>query len=482
MARRSISTTWQIYYHEDLDEVFWEKYETLWRDTDNNSSFRSRNYIKYLVNKENATKDKILFSCGWYNGNLICIWPFTLKDGILEWIASNEVDYAIALMDKNIPIGELQKGIELAINLEGVRHVRLKKIPQWHLVFNILSKVSSDLKHKSYFFPFWICPSIENNKGQHQQDALHKAIYEKNKRLKSYENKLRKKDGFKFEVTQCDGNLKEWAQEFCDLHEIRWNKTPTPSLYIDQNERLHFFNQLQQWHKDKVSIRFSIMLGDERLAMCVGLLGNDRLIYHKIVYSSLYSELRPALILIRLMINWLLNNRKEIQIFDFGLGDEPYKSRFSNTQNKVHNFYFSHTKYSIMRLKMYVEKVIRMNSFYQYYWNKLINKHLRPLSYNLKYEINKVARGGKNAKIFRPDKNDKRVLINGTDHNRKKPIMRSEAYEYIEINNVYDKLDRSFILEMTYNSKYETHLEGNSLLWYKKNSDALFCVVVVPPG
>src|SRR5207249_7988988 len=115
------------------------------------------------------------------------------------------------------------------------------------------------------------CPVITVDPGPGAAERFRKEI-DRHKRVKSYYNRLSRERDCVFEVFDNDDSLEEWADQFCDIHEWRWNRTPTPSRYRSSDARATLIRNLKAWHADRLLMRFSIRIGGEPIAAVVGLL------------------------------------------------------------------------------------------------------------------------------------------------------------------------------------------------------------------
>jgi hypothetical protein len=144
-------------------------------------------------------------------------------------------------------------------------------------------------------------------------------------------------EGFGFEALADGAELDAWADEFCNVHEWRWNQTGTPSPYRDQAARDVMLEHLRAWSRDGVLRRFALRLDGQRHAFAACLAGNGRLLYYHVATSPSYSTLSLGRVLLRLIGIWASQNG--FLTLDLGVGDEAYKYEFATRTDmlwKVH--------------------------------------------------------------------------------------------------------------------------------------------------
>ncbi len=139
--------------------------------------------------------------------------------------------------------------------------------------------------------------------------------------------------GFAFKVVEDDSDLEDWVEDYCNAHELRWNLTSTPSKYRSEEQRRRMLAVMRAWGREGVSIRFSLEAEGRRIAFVAGLVARDRLIYYFVCYAPSHAAFSPMLVLIRRMVLWM--GQRGFTTLDFGVGGEPYKRRFADTDEPL---------------------------------------------------------------------------------------------------------------------------------------------------
>lgn len=123
-------------------------------------------------------------------------------------------------------------------------------------------------------------------------------------------------------------NLFPYLDGFFDQHVGRWAGSATPSLFLDERNR-GFYRELAMAMADNEWLVLSIVEFDGRpLAMHYGFDYNGSFLWYKPTFDRVYAKHSPGLVLLRYLIGYAIENQRGE--FDFTIGDEPFKARFSN--------------------------------------------------------------------------------------------------------------------------------------------------------
>jgi CelD/BcsL family acetyltransferase involved in cellulose biosynthesis len=120
---------------------------------------------------------------------------------------------------------------------------------------------------------------------------------------------------------------------FFAQHIKRWAGTPFPSLFLDGKQRA-FYHKLSEFVSSRGWLRFTrVSLDNEPVAFHFGFLFQNAFLWYKPCFDINGAHQSPGEVLLRAL---LLQSREEgAEVFDFGLGDEPFKSRFATRVDKV---------------------------------------------------------------------------------------------------------------------------------------------------
>ena len=124
--------------------------------------------------------------------------------------------------------------------------------------------------------------------------------------------------------------------EFFEQHVERWRKTPCPSLFNDPSQR-DFYTRLTRTSDDAGWLRFTRLVWNGRaIAAHFGFHYRGSYLWYKPSFAIELARRSPGEVLLRQLL--IAATREGAQTFDFGLGDEPFKRRFSTHVRQVHTW------------------------------------------------------------------------------------------------------------------------------------------------
>ncbi len=334
-----------LYIKTNFDEEirnFWKKQDEI----QNLNLFQS--YIwnsKILEHFYNDQKNQIQIFVVKENNEVIAILPFFKKKifgfSILSLIGDGFTDYNSILLKKDI-IHNQKKINEILIKL------RLYKNN-----FDVIH-FKNYIKNTSYYpiNPFSKFLNFKKNKktyGIKIQDDWKNFLKEKNllKFEKQINYALRKlKVDIKENFLIIDDDLKKKEIILKTLE----NKKKFSSLYSFEKVQNFFLDYeiLKRVHCCAIYDK-----SDELLASNIGILEKKKFIYYYPSYtlSREKNKYSPGSILLYCLIKFFFKNR--IELFDFGIGDESYKRKWSNISFDTFEYVYSHN------LKGKIYKIIK---------------------------------------------------------------------------------------------------------------------------
>jgi CelD/BcsL family acetyltransferase involved in cellulose biosynthesis len=115
---------------------------------------------------------------------------------------------------------------------------------------------------------------------------------------------------------------------FFDQHIARWANSASPSLFLNERNRA-FYRELATAMDGKEWLLLSIVeLNGLPLAIHYGFDYNSKLLWYKPSFDRAHAKHSPGLVLLRNLIGYAIEHGRDE--FDFTIGDEPFKSRFTN--------------------------------------------------------------------------------------------------------------------------------------------------------
>ena len=191
------------------------------------------------------------------------------------------------------------------------------------------------------------------------------------KRLKRYKKKL--KQLFEYTVSHYTGNqiTESLIDELACLHKERWEFDNIKSAFLDKKRKQNYL----VGRKNKVLTVISTK--DSILAVHYGVIFNNCLLFHTPVINIKYYEYSPHINFIEMLIleTALYCKENQIQVLDFGLGNEAYKNKYTNDYKDVFTYSLPLGIISIIRFKVlaFIKKLgvkDLLNSIYKMY-NKI---------------------------------------------------------------------------------------------------------------
>ncbi len=122
--------------------------------------------------------------------------------------------------------------------------------------------------------------------------------------------------------------IEPYLEVFFDQHVERWAGSSSPSLFLDERNRV-FYRELAASLAGKGWILFSVVeFNGEPVAFHYGFDYDGAVLWYKPSFSLAYASRSPGLVMVRGLIEYAMDHgRRE---FDFTVGDEPFKKRFTN--------------------------------------------------------------------------------------------------------------------------------------------------------
>jgi CelD/BcsL family acetyltransferase involved in cellulose biosynthesis len=385
-----MSLVWRLYAGDEANDILQGAWGTLWQADSWQSPFSAPHFLQF-AKRFAQEHGRIPWLLGGYSadGRLLAGWPLCLwPDGKLRFLQDEFCDHATCLATKDVSVEELAAGLNLALEQDAVTSLYLMNAAEWGPT---LASAKLALRQSSWqvtAFPAWKTPVLQATPDENGYAMLLDAVNKKN--LRNYANRLKRLPGYKFEVLTDDTDLDVWAHEFCNHHEFRWNQTTTPSIYRDPSQRQLLRDKLTSWCQDGSLVRFAICVDEGRIGFCIGLSNPSRLIHHKTIYSPAYHHTRAGTVLIRLIVQWMVEHQHTV--LDFGTGTEDYKLRFSNNIEDVWRIYGSPGRMSRTYWAAQLDRRIREDEKVGEWWQAWVNEGIRgTLFYRLTQVRNRAA-------------------------------------------------------------------------------------------
>ena len=368
--------------HSYPDQQFWDAYTELWANSAQRSVFQAPHFIRYLAKRYEQTLAVYQFCKG---GKLVGAAFFRNDDGTHKLLSEVKSDYNFIAIHKDCTEGDVK-------DFFGTLFKKIKK-QNWSLIINYqpswasyLRTLEAEGKASGLFLAVSkhsICPHVEAETPKGISEWFNGL-----KNFRYYVNRLKKQQNAVFEVFTGEEELDKWADQFCDCHVKRWEGTPTPSQY-NRTELQEFSREVfRTWAKDDLLTRFSIKIGDERIAFNIALRQGNALVGHAQAYNPEYAKFSPGKALMYFIGEWMSANGM-VKI-DFGKGGEAYKAGMTNGEQELYKIFISNYTNLPFVLKSKLETTIRANPNFIAVYRGKIKPKLQETKVRVKAEASKL--------------------------------------------------------------------------------------------
>ena len=269
----------------------------------------------------------------YYQNKPIAIFPLQIRIfkrvRILQWLGTNLIDYCCPIISGNnfFNKNNFQKiWNEILNEINFYDIIYLNKQPE--AIFETLNPFVQFLKNDYHSKVFQIkldeksndyLSSIKNKKFVSELRRTKKKLFDKNK-VVFEEPKLEDKKIFIKKIIETkNSNLKE--------------KNITHLL---DNKFIKLYEDLNVFNSEKLLVT-SLKINDELIAANIGIIDNNKFFYFMpVMFSKKFKSFSPGKQLIIYLIEW--SNKNDIEIFDFGLGEENYKKYWSNNSINLYRY------------------------------------------------------------------------------------------------------------------------------------------------
>lgn len=281
---------------------------------------------------------------------------------VLQFIGTGMSDYCDFILKDNNP-AVIKKIMEyLFQNKSRWDQMKLAEIPEKSESIKVIENFCKKYNgHGTFFVRDSICPSlvIRNN----QQNA----------RVISNKTSLRRRQKYfmnqgQYEVFHLTDSrdILNYLKPFFEQHICRWENSGTPSLFSRRNNKLFFEALVKKMCMKKWIIFTVIRSKGITIAFHFGFDYNNVILWYKPTYNPAFSRHSPGQVLLKELLDYAIAEQKDE--FDFTVGNEPFKKRFSNRirKNQTYCIFQSAAEFRIeqslnfmRRIRGYVVKSVK---------------------------------------------------------------------------------------------------------------------------
>jgi len=295
---------WNELLHQGpVDEIFltWEWQKTWW---------------------ETFGRGKLLLIAAEEKGKPLAIAPLFSDEGMIFFVGSGGSDYLDFIGEITNP-EVLENMLLAAINLTpDFCGFRFYHVPDDSPTGLILEKVAIRKNWQYYDEGFLPSPFMDiKNMPQQAEQAIRK------KSLVRHENWFIKMGGLRISHFFKSEDILPHLDGFFDQHVSRWESTPFPSLFKAEIQRT-FYKRICEEIAQTSCLQFTVITWqDKPVAYHFGFWYQNKFLWYKPCFDITLAKHSPGEVLIRQLL--LQTIKEHADIFDFGLGDEDFKKRFS---------------------------------------------------------------------------------------------------------------------------------------------------------
>jgi CelD/BcsL family acetyltransferase involved in cellulose biosynthesis len=267
-----------------------------------------------------------LFSFVVHEGSRVAgILPLVLRGENLEFLGSPESDCNDLLCEDDEAVRVLEVALVALLQQRfRWRSGVLDHLPAHSRIVRSISALP--LSVRRHLQLVYQCPSptilLDQNRTQVLDTLLNKG------QLKRYDKKLQKQGRVTFQHLKTRVEIREHLDRFFHQHITRWAMKGVRSQFL-QPERRAFYEAMVEEFDPGGELRFGVLELDSRpIAYHFGLQLNDRLIWYKPAFDVNYWDYCPGDVLLRSLFQYARD--AALREFDFSVGDEPFKYRYSN--------------------------------------------------------------------------------------------------------------------------------------------------------
>ena len=152
-------------------------------------------------------------------------------------------------------------------------------------------------------------------------------------------------------------DVEPYLDDMFDMHIRRWHNTEIVSQFHDPRQKV-FYRDLVRRAADQGWLLFSVLkFNGQPIAYHLGFVREEILTWYKPTFDPDFGKHSPGEVLLKYLLEYCLTNN--IREFDFTIGDEKYKYRFSNLVRRTETVIV----YRSRSIQLLDELIIRASRF-----------------------------------------------------------------------------------------------------------------------
>ncbi len=326
-----MNATDRIELVNSLDEISPSAWRALVAGSNANSVFATLEWLQAW--KDTFGKHRSLLIPLYYrNDSLIGAIPFENRGGIIQFAAPERRDYCDALILKALDDADAKAVLDACMThvanaCADFKHFNLNRVPEHSPLVAALKDGTSYHGTK--------CGSVSAPR----MDMSEVTTVLRKKSLRRHANALARMGSVECATYQDAADVEPLLESFFDQHIRRWQETPSPSLFTDQNNK-DFYRALTAHFGETGALRFStIRLDGDLVAAHFGFLHGGVFTWYKPSFEPALAKKSPGEVLIKYLLE--LAETEGADLFDFTIGAEAFKLRFATDVPEVYDLNFT---------------------------------------------------------------------------------------------------------------------------------------------
>lgn len=265
------------------------------------------------------------------NAKPFAIAPLFTEYGMLYLVGSGGSDYLDFI--GNIDRAEiLEAMLQTAVgNISDFQGFQFYHIPEASKSTELIAAVATKKGWKIYEEGQCVCPELELEK--HPEEAI---AATRKKSLLRHEAYFRKNGLLEVEHHKTAETIEPFLEEFFNQHISRWETTRFPSLFHEEKQR-RLYTKITALASNTGCLRFTrIIWNGKNIAFHFGFNYKGSFFWLKPTFDISLAKHSPGEVLLRQLL--LRAIEEAAHTFDFGLGDEAFKSRFATGVKRLKNW------------------------------------------------------------------------------------------------------------------------------------------------
>jgi CelD/BcsL family acetyltransferase involved in cellulose biosynthesis len=268
-----------------------------------------------------------------YEGDqVVGILPLARKGRVLRFLGDPRSDYNDLLCAPDTGDRVFSEAVRALADLAVSWQIgELRNVSENSIIAATLPQAAASIPISMRLSPGSVCPRVDLS----SPDVLDAILRKKS--LRRHENKLSRLGELRFRHLEDRDEIKRHLPSFFRQHIARRALAGDRSVLCDTAVR-SFYEALVEEFNPQTQLRFSVLEWNERpVAYHFGFEANGKFVWYKPTFDIDVARYSPGEVLLRKLFEYA--GERNLQEFDFTVGNESFKSRFANRVPRNHTLY-----------------------------------------------------------------------------------------------------------------------------------------------